>query len=173
MLVRAVVLTDFPAVAAITNHYIATTAIHFGDAPLSAASFEDAWRAEGGRYPWFVAAEGDEVVGYAKAARWRERAAYDWTAEVGVYVSDRARGRGAGRALYAALLDELASRGFRSVIGGITLPNDASVALHRAFGFVSVGTVREAGWKFESWHDVEFWQKQLDVGDAPPRPLTT
>jgi phosphinothricin acetyltransferase len=170
MRIRAAAAADFPAVAAITNHYIATSAIHFGDSPLAASYFEDAWRADAQRYPWLVAEDGD-VIGYAKAGRYRDRAAYDWTAEVGVYVADAVRGRGVGRALYAALLDDLTSRGFRSAIGGITLPNEASVALHRACGFVSVGTVREAGWKLGSWHDVEFWQKQLADGDSPPPPL--
>lgn len=156
---------DFPAIAAITNHYIATSTIHFAYEPLTADSLRAMWRTSGERFPWFVADDGGAVLGYAKAGRWRDRAAYDWTAEIGLYIADGARGRGLGRALYTALLEELTRIGFRSVIAGITLPNDPSIALHLAFGFVSVGTVREAGWKHGRWNDVEFWQKRLLSAD--------
>ncbi len=118
-----------------------------------------------------VADEGD-VIGYAKAGRWRERAAYQWTAEIGLYVADGVRGNGVGRALYTELLAELTARGFRSVIACVTLPNDPSTALHRAFGFASVGTVREAGYKLGAWHDVELWQKRLATAAGEPPPLS-
>ena len=156
---------DFVAIAAITNPYIASTAIHFGYEPVTADELAAPWRA--GAYPWLVLDE-DGVIGYAKAGVWRERAAYRWTAEVGLYIADRERRHGAGRALYTALLDELTHRGFRSAIAGITLPNEPSVALHRAFGFTSVGVVEDAGWKHDAWHAVEFWQKRLATGAAGP-----
>ena len=149
---------DFVAIAAITNPYIASTAIHFGYEPVTADELAAPWRA--GAYPWLVLDE-DGVIGYAKAGVWRERAAYRWTAETGIYLAPTAHGRGLGTALYGALLDELAARGFRSVVTGITLPNEASVRLHRRLGFVDVGVVREAGFKLGAWHDVSFWQKRL------------
>jgi L-amino acid N-acyltransferase YncA len=140
---------DFTAIAAITNHYIETTAIHFAYEQVSAGELAAYARDE--RFPWLVVDEG-RVVGYAKAGTWRERAAYRWTTEIGLYLDPEARGRGLGRALYAELLPELARRGFRS---------DASRALHLAVGFESVGVVRDAGFKHERWHDVEFFQKRL------------
>jgi len=155
---------DFEAIAAITNHYIATTAIHFAYEPVTAGALAAIWRE--GKHPWLVADEDGAVVGYAKSGTWRERAAYAWTCEVGLYVADAARGRGIGRTLYGELLAEVARRGFRSAIAGITLPNDASVALHARFGFVSVGVVRDAGFKHGVWHDVAFYQKLLYT--APP-----
>jgi len=160
-MVRPVGDDDFAAIAAITNHYIASTAIHFAYEPVTDAELRGSWLTHRATHPWFVAEHEDRVVGYAKAGIWRDRPAYAWTTEVGLYIADDQRGRGLGRALYAALLDELAHRGFRSAIAGIALPNDASLALHRRFGFESVGIVRDAGYKFDRWHDVEFFQKRF------------
>ena len=159
---------DFAALAAITNHYIATTAVHFAHDPIAEAELCAQWQRDREQWPWWVAEDGGTVVGYAKAGTWRARAAYRWTAELGLYVAAPERGRGIGRALYAALLDELPRRGFRSAIAGITLPNDASIALHRAFGFVSVGVVEDAGWKHGRWHAVEFWQKRFATDAVGP-----
>lgn len=155
---------DFPAIAAITNHYIATTSIHFAYDPISVGDFHAAWVGYRDRFPWLVADEDGQVVGYAKAGTWRDRAAYQFTAETGLYIADAARGRGIGRALYVALLDELARRGFRSAVAGITLPNDASVALHLALGFEAAGVVHDAGFKHGAWHAVSFWQKRFARG---------
>lgn len=165
---------DFAAIAAITNHYIVETTIHFGDREVTAEELAAQWRADRARYPWLVVAVGGEgseqVVGYAKAGTWRARPAYRWTAETGIYLAPAACGRGLGRRLYAALLDELEARGFRSAIGGIALPNLASVALHEALGFEHVGTFRDAGWKFGRWHAVGFWQRRFGDGvDGPER----
>ena len=162
---------DFVAIAAITNPYIVATAIHFGYDPVTAEELAGAWRTGG--YPWLVLDDDDGgVIGYAKAGVWRERAAYRWTAETGIYLAPAAHGKGLGTALYSALLDELARRGFRSVVTGITLPNEASVRLHRRLGFVDAGVVREAGFKLGAWHDVSFRQKRLSslpAGSPPSR----
>lgn len=101
-----------------------------------------------------------------RSSSWRERAAYSWTAETGLYIARDARGRGLGKPLYAALLDELARTGFRSAVAGIALPNEPSIALHRALGFERVGVFRDAGWKTNAWHDVEWWQRRFAVDPA-------
>lgn len=168
MVVRAPRDDDFASLAEITSHYIATTAAHFGYDPVTGDELRDVWRRTRDRFPWRVAEQGGVAVGYAKAGTWRERAAYQWTAEVGVYVADTARGHGIGRALYTDLFAELTRAGFRSAIAAITIPNEASVGLHRAFGFRSVGVFEDAGWKHGRWHAIEFWQKPLAAGDAPP-----
>ena len=168
-MIRLVRDDDFPAIAAITNHYITTTTIHFAYEPLAV----DQYRAmQKPKYPWFVFDDAGRVLGYTKAGTWRDRAAYDWTAEIGLYVEHSARGRGIGRLLYAALLDELARRGFRSAIAGITLPNDPSIALHHKFGFESVGVVRDAGYKHGAWCDVEFFQKRFTTDATSPTAVT-
>jgi len=172
MQVRAARDDDFAAIAAITNHYIATTAIHFAYEPVAVEELHAQWQRGRAKFPWLVVERDGDVAGYAKAGTWRERAAYGWTTEVGLYVADSQRGRGLGRALYGALLDELTRRGFRSAIAGIALPNDASRELHRAFGFTSIGVTEDAGWKNGAWHAVEFWQKRLATGSEPPAPTT-
>lgn len=160
---------DFAAIAAITNHYITTSAIHFGYEPVADTELRAMWERTRDRHPWLVTDDAGEVLGYAKSGVWRERAAYAWTCEVGLYIKDSARGRGLGRALYDALLAECQARGFRSAVAGITLPNAASVALHERCGFHRVGTFVDAGYKQRAWHAVEFWQKQLSTSTEAPR----
>jgi phosphinothricin acetyltransferase len=166
-MIRVVATDDFESIAEITNRYVVGTPIHFAYEPVSPAELRARWISDRDRYPWLVV-EGDApvggpggVVGYAKAGVWRARAAYQWTTEVGLYLAESARGRGLGRALYGALVDELVVRGFHSAIAVVTVPNEASTALHRALGFEAVGTVREAGYKLGAWHDIELWQKRL------------
>jgi phosphinothricin acetyltransferase len=161
MTIRPAREDDFETIAAITNHYITTSAIHFAYDPVTADDLRALWRSHP-RHPYLVI-DDSGVVGYAKATTWRERAAYQWTCEVGLYIADGSHGRGLGSALYTALLDRCAHAGFHSAIAGITLPNDASVALHSRLGFTSVGTIRDAGYKLGRWHDVAFFQKPLDA----------
>jgi len=159
---------DIPAITAITNHYIVTSAVHFAYEPLTEGELLAQWHGYRERFPWLVIEDGGQVAGFAKAGTWRDRAAYAWTAETGVYLADAARGKGLGRRVYVALLDELARRGFRSAVAGITLPNDPSVALHLSLGFEPVGTFRDAGWKMNAWRDVGFWQKRFATDPAGP-----
>lgn len=166
---------DFAAIAALTNEFIRSTAVHFGDVeqtPDELRALAGA-RVGGTTYPWLVAEDDSGFLGYAKASSWRARAAYAWTAETTIYLHATQRRRGLGRALYARLLATLRAQGFRSAIGGITLPNPASVRLHEALGFEPCGVVREAGNKFGRWHDVGFWQLRLrDDAQAPGALLT-
>ncbi len=161
MMIRPTMQGDFEAFARLINYYIRNTPIHFGLVDVTAANFEAQWRESRNTYPWFTAEIDGIFAGYAKAAPWRERAAYAKTAEVAIYVEDHAHRTGVGRALYEQLLAALKSRGFHTAIAGATMPNDASVKFHEAMGFIEVGTFREVGTKFDQWHDVRFWQKML------------
>lgn len=156
--VRAFSADDIAPANALTNWYIEHTAIHFGDRAASDAEFESSWRSGATDYPWLTIAVDGRFAGYAKAARWRERAAYARTAESAIYIARDAQGRGVGKVLYGALLQELRQRGFRTTVGGIALPNEPSVRLHEALGFRLVGVFRGVGCKFGRWHDVGFWQ---------------
>ncbi|MCA8976374.1 MAG: N-acetyltransferase [Planctomycetes bacterium] len=163
--IRLAVATDFEAIAAITNHYIRTTAIHFGYDDVSAAELRAQWQGKIGLYPWLVTDLDGEVAGYAKAGPYRERSAYLYITETGIYLAPHHCGRGLGRPLYRRLLEVLRAQGFHSAIGGIALPNELSVRLHEELGFAACGIVREAGRKFDRWHDVGFWQLRLHPTD--------
>lgn len=171
MLIRPAQDADFPAVAELTNHFILNTAIHFGYDAVSSDELREMWRRYREKYPFLVAEVDGRFAGYCKAGVWRDRTAYQWTPESGIYVVPDAHRRGVGRALYLRLFEVLARHGFHSVVGGITLPNEPSVRLHEAVGFVKVGHIARAGWKFDRWWDVGFWQKSLAEPNAAAEPL--
>lgn len=176
MLIRPARADDFTAITAITNHYITETSIHFAYEALTVEALRGMWERQSDRHPWLVAEDGppgsanQPVLGYAKSGVWRDRAAYAWTAEVGLYIDPAARGRGLGTALYEQLLNQLRMHNFRSAVAGITLPNAQSIGLHKKFGFEHVGTFADVGWKQGEWHDVDWWQKRFAIG--PERPLS-
>jgi phosphinothricin acetyltransferase len=122
------------------------------------------------RFPWVVCDREGGVLGYAYAGPHRERAAYQWSVEVSVYVGENARRLGIGRALYTSLFALLRLQGFHNAYAGVTLPNAASVALHEAVGFRPIGVYRRIGYKMGAWHDVGWWA--LAIGDhaASPHP---
>lgn len=122
------------------------------------------------RLPWMVFEDGGKIRGYAYAAPHRERAAYQWSVDVSVYVEDRSRRSGVGRALYTSLLEVLRLQGFFNAYAGVTLPNPASVRLHESLGFEPVGIYRLVGWKLGSWHDVGWWQLRLREHVLEPAP---
>lgn len=126
------------------------------------------------RTPWLVCERDGRVVGYAYGGMHRERAAYQWTAEVSAYVHHDYHKQGIGRALYTSLFAALVVQGYRNAVAGITLPNDASVALHTAAGFTPIGVYHGIGYKFGAWHDVGWFERELAprIIDPPlPRPL--
>ena len=157
--VRAVTPADAGAVAAIYNHYVLQTVVTFEEEPITAAEISrriDEVRT--GSLPWFVAERAGAIAGYAYASRWRARSAYRFSSEVTVYLAPEQGRRGIGSALYAELLSALRGSGLHAAIGGIALPNDASVALHEKFGFKKVAHFEQTGFKFNRWIDVGYWQ---------------
>jgi phosphinothricin acetyltransferase len=124
-------------------------------------------RAHEGTHPWLVEEAGGELVAYAYACPHRARTAYRWSVEVSVYVAAGRHRQGHGRRLYEALIEDLRERGYHVACAGITLPNEASVALHEGLGFEPVGIYRRIGWKLGAWRDVGWWELQLAPPDAP------
>jgi phosphinothricin acetyltransferase len=174
MQIRDATAADAEACAAIYAPYVTDTPITFELEVPDAAEMAARIAESAQRHAWLVADDGGRVIGYAYGRPYKERAAYRWACEVSVYVDRDHHRAGAGRALYEALLARLAGRGYRIAVAGMTLPNDASVGLHRALGFEPVGTYRRIGYKHGAWHDVAWTQRPLvtDGGDAqPPEPL--
>jgi L-amino acid N-acyltransferase YncA len=166
--VRPAALADAGAIATIYNHYITDTIVTFEEEPVVAGEMarrmEEVRSAE---LPWLVAEEAGQVVGYAYATRWRPRFGYRFSVEITVYLSPEAGGRGIGSKLYGRLFSLLEARGIHAVMGGIALPNEASVALHEKFGLKQVARFEEVGFKFGRWVDVGYWERRLSGGAAP------
>jgi L-amino acid N-acyltransferase YncA len=163
---------DAAACAAIYAPYVATSVISLEEVPPTAQEFGRRIERISDRYPYLVAEDEGRVVAFAYASLHRERAAYRWACESSVYVDEAHRRRGTGRALYVALFDLLLRQGLQVVCAGITLPNEASVALHELFGFELIGVYRRIGWKAGAWHDVGWWQLDLcePTSEVPPEP---
>jgi len=160
--IRSVTDTDAAAVAGIYNHYIRHSVATFEETELSAADMAARIaQVLGSGYPWLVAEQDGEIVGYAYASRWKERVAYRFSSEASVYLARDRSGGGWGTRLYTALFALLREQGVHAVIGGITLPNAASVALHEKMGMVKVAHFPEVGFKQGQWLDVGYWQLNL------------
>ena len=150
---------------------VTATAISFEIDPPPVAQIEERIRGTLPRFPWLVCIAEEKVLGYAYAGAHRERAAYRWSVDVTVYVGEGARRSGVGRSLYGALLRILRRQRFHAAFAGITLPNEGSVALHRALGFEPVGIYEEVGFKFGQWHSVSWWRRGLGDGQPAGEPI--
>jgi phosphinothricin acetyltransferase len=162
MHIRPADSADAPAIAAIYNPYITDSCITFEEVPVTPADItERMQQVQQQGLPYLVACRDGQVMGYCYATPWRVRSAYRFSVEVTVYLAGDAHGQGIGTALYQALLAQLTAAGYHLAIGGITLPNDKSVALHEKLGFSQVAHFSEVGFKQGAWRDVGYWQRKL------------
>lgn len=172
--IRPVEARDAAAVAAIYAPHITGGVASFELVTPDAAEMGERIAATTGTYPWLVCElPGAGVAGYVYASVHNPRAAYQWSANVTVYIDERHRRAGMGRALYTSLFALLRLQGFYNAYGGITLPNAGSVGLHEAMGFRLVGVYQEVGYKFGRWWDVGWWALPLQGTPAtePTDPL--
>lgn len=161
-MIRAVTPHDVPALCAIYNHYVMHTVVSFEEEAVTETDFAARIaKVQQCELPWLVAEHDGDVIGYAYASRWKERSAYRYCVEVSVYLAPMHTGKGGGTALYEALFVALRNTPMRVVIGGIALPNAASVALHEKFGMRKVSHYPQVGYKFGQWIDVAYWQGEL------------
>ena len=124
------------------------------------------------KYPCLVAEEDGRIVGFAYAHELRERIAFQWNAELSVYLAPAAQGQGTGSRLYAALIELLRLTGMKAVYGVVTSPNAASERLHHAFGFALMGVQPHAGFTCGAWHDVSWYVREIaPFEDAPAPPV--
>jgi phosphinothricin acetyltransferase len=158
--IRLVQENDARSIIDIYNEYITNTVITFEEETITTDEITNRIaKITSDNLPWYVAEDDSgNVVGYAYAAKWRDRFSYRFSVEVTVYLSPTSTTKGLGTALYQVLFDELKRKKIHSAIGGITLPNPASVALHEKFSMTKVAHFSEVGLKFNRWLDVGYWQ---------------
>jgi len=153
---------DAEQIASIYNHFILTSTITFEEETVTAAEMaRRVVEVQSGSLPWLVATRGGQITGFAYATKWKVRAAYRHSTEITVYVRDGLGNSGIGSRLYARLIDTLRACGMHAVIGGVALPNEASLRLHRKLGFEQVAHFKQVGFKFGQWIDVTYWQRVL------------
>jgi phosphinothricin acetyltransferase len=119
--------------------------------------------------PWLVCEMDQEIAGYAYAGKHRERKGYQWCTEPSVYVSEKFYRFGVAHALYTALFDVLKLQGYVNAYAVITLPNDKSIAFHEKFGFGYFTTYKKIGYKLGQWHDVGWWQYEINLHKNDPK----
>ena len=162
MSLRTATPDDAPAIADIYAPIVKHTVISFELEPPSEGEMRARIAKTLASLPWLVSVDAQGAIdGYVYASPHRERAAYRWAVDVSAYVRADARRGGIGRHLYLALFDQLVRLGYFQAFAGITLPNEASVGLHEAVGFMPLGVYRKVGHKQGRWHDVGWWQKPL------------
>lgn len=161
--VRYATLADLPALTDIYNHYVVHTPATFDLEPFAVDQRRQWFDHYGssGPHQLLVAARGGDVLGYATSSPLRQKKAYDPSIEVTVYLHPEAVGGGIGSALYGRLFDALRGQDLHRAYAAIALPNDGSVALHRKFGFVEMGTMTEVGRKFDRWWDVLWMERAI------------
>ena len=165
--IREAAESDAAALLDIYAPYIRDTAITFEyDVPTAeefVARIADILKT----HPYLVCEQDGKPVGYAYAHRIRERAAYDWAAELSIYLAPEAQGQGVGTALYQCLTDLLVLQQMRVLYGCVTLPNGKSQKLHEKLGFSLVGVWHGSGWKRNGWHDVGWFEKRIGACCIP------
>ena len=157
-LTRQVTPNDAGPLAGIYNYYVQNTVVTFEEEPLETAEMENRIRTVSAVYPWLVLEEAGELLGYAYANKFKDRVSYRYSAEISIYLKNGMEGSGLGTGLMRRLLDEIKGSGVHALIGGITLPNERSVALHEKFGFEKTAHFREVGFKMNRWLDVGYWE---------------
>lgn len=161
--IRPAQMQDVPSITAIYNYYVRTSPISFDIEPVSLQSRLEWFThyGERGRHRLLVAVNGAELLGYAGSSQLRPRPAYDTSVETSIYVHHEHFRAGIASRLYTALFDLLRHEDVHRAYAGVTLPNDASVALHRKFGFTDLGVYHEVGRKFDRYWDVAWFEKTL------------
>ena len=160
--IRAAVLEDAKQIAEIYNHFVLTSTITFEEEPVPVAEIaRRVSETQASSLPWLVATRGELIAGFAYAQNWKTRAAYRFSREVTVYVREGLGRSGIGSQLYTQLFAALKAGGAHAVIGGVALPNEASLRLHQKFGFEKVAHFKEVGFKFNRWVDVTYFQLTL------------
>ena len=160
-MIRPLHKNDTQALLNIYNYYVMNTVATFDIEALNFEVFNEKIQSINAEYPFLVYEDDNTILGFAYASRFRPKPAYNFTVESTIYVDHKAHGKHIGSMLYNALIDELKNTDTHTVLGVLTIPNDASVKLHEKFGFKAVAHLKEVGLKFGKWHDVGIYQLKL------------
>ena len=161
-MIRTATVEDAGELAAIYNYYILKTTATFEKTAIQPKEMKARIAKVIAALPWIVYEEDRQLSGYAYATEWKSRAGYKHTVETSVYLKHNAPKKGIGSLLYEALINQLIHMHFHTLIGGIALPNQPSIALHEKFGFKKTAHFKEVGYKFNKWVDVGYWQLIID-----------
>ena len=160
-MIRPVHINDAQELLDMYNYYVINTTVTFDIEPLTLDVFKEKIKQIITEYPFIVFEENNDILGYAYGSRFRPRAAYNYVAESTVYVKHTAHGNQIGSKLYAELIRLLKKTNLHTVLGVLTIPNEASIKLHEKFGFEQVANLREVGFKFGEWQHIGIWQLTL------------
>lgn len=160
-MIRKATLNDAQAITDIYNYYIENTVVTFDEQPLEVATITEKMQSVMKTYSWLVTEVSGKVVGFAYASEWRAKSAYKHSVESTIYLGPETTGMGLGLPLYSELFRQLKAMHIHTAIGVLSVPNEASVALHKKMGFVKAAHFKEVGLKFGQWIDVEYWQLML------------
>jgi L-amino acid N-acyltransferase YncA len=161
-MIRNASTNDAKQIVDIYNYYVLNSVVTFDEEPFSEEDFKGRIEIISSRYPFIVFEENQQILGYAYANMFRQKPAYNKTVETTIYLKHGVQRRQIGTQLYTELLKKLKDQNYHAIIGGLTLPNEASVRLHERFGFKQVACFKEVGFKFNTWLDVGFWELILD-----------
>ena len=157
-MIRKITADDALQICDIYNYYVLNTIVTFEESAVGLAEMKKRIAETQRKLPWFVYEENGHILGYAYASEWKSRCAYKNSLETTVYLRHGECRKGIGSRLYQKLIDTLQSMNYHALIGGISLPNEASIALHEKMGFEKIGQFREVGNKFNEWIDVGYWE---------------
>lgn len=165
--IRIATVEDAESIQKIYAPYVLNTTITFELEPPTVKEMANRISHTLEKYPYLVAVEEGEVIGYAYAGTLYDRRAYDHSAELSIYIDDKKRHKGIGHLLYNALINYLTRMNITNLYGCITYPNDASIAFHEKYGFKEAAHFHECGYKFDQWLDVVYLEKRLDKTTEP------
>lgn len=173
IIIRLAREADAVEILKIYEPYIKDTAITFEYEVPTLDEFKNRIKKISSVYPYLVCLIGGRIVGYAYAYRQKERAAYQWNAELSVYINKLYLRMGIGKALYSCLIEILKLQNVRNIYGGVTIPNPNSEKLHEYFGFQRLATYHNVGYKCDAWQDIILFEKSIGEYGSKPKSILT
>ena len=167
ILIRPAVLADAAGILQVYSPYIKNTVITFETEVPEIEEFTARIETIKNKYPYLVCESGGNIIGYAYASKHGERSAYKYSVDVSIYVDPDHQQKGIGKALYSNLFEALKAYDLYTAYASITLPNEKSIRLHKAFGFHEIGTCHNVGYKNGRWLDLIWLEKPLKQYDTP------